>query len=263
MQRHPQIKGHFLFTSRHFRRLSLFNSIPTEGLALFLQWPRQILASCLRVLGAIFLILALASPASAAPSCELVWKTPADALLAEFVQMLKLSKLAPQAVNRTEMIDLQKLNVSGENHQAFYKAKYRGRTVAIKWMKADDAGSNFFKDTLHWEYSMLKILESLALGPKVHGFIIENGKPVALVMDYVEGSFHNWAQEIRSLDPAVEKQMLNIFNKLEDVGIVPMDLQFILTQQGQIVVIDPGLFFWKSADAPDFPLKAARKQRKL
>lgn len=111
------------------------------------------------------------------------------------------------------------------------------------------------------EVEYTKKLSDLGLGPKFHGVVKGNDGKYRVVTDFVDGyEVHlGGVDEIAGQVPTSVIQEISKKSKaLLDAGIDPVDLQFRVTKDGKVFIVDPELFQpMKSAADKSFAAKMA------
>ena len=85
------------------------------------------------------------------------------------------------------------------------------------------------------EAGLVELMHRLGFGPSFRGLAIENGRPVGIVTDFIEGQ-HVYAHHV----PRVRIAPLALF--LASIGIQARELQFRMDRVGRLWLVDTGAF---------------------
>lgn len=148
-------------------------------------------------------------------------------------------------------------DMNGSNHTALYFAKYKNEDAFLKvsfaGSKTVGAYKNFVKEA-NWT----KRLDDLGIGPKFFGTTqLPEGFSIATAP--IQGKHVSDLAEFEASRALVNQNTLKDLERIRDTlranGIVPMDFQFRIDQQGHVWVIDPAFYLQKGEDVPkDFPM---------
>lgn len=138
------------------------------------------------------------------------------------------------------------IDSDGGSGASFYTATYQGRSV---WIKRPSA-HNAIKEAI-----FAKALNELQLGPKLYG-VIKNGDHTELVYEIVKGQNSKHLNPDTEISESFHSEMLNQLKILQRHGIVPVDIQFMISFNPQrAVLIDPGEYIYNPHQARDFDIE--------
>jgi hypothetical protein len=142
---------------------------------------------------------------------------------------------------------------SGENHQALYFAKLNERDVFIKVSYANSKTVGAYK-TFEKEAAWVKQLSDLHIGPYFYGKTkLEGG--YAMATEVINGKHVSDLVEFTQSEDLINQNTLHDLEKIratfQDHGIIPMDFQFRIDEEGHVWVIDPAFFMQRGRDVPE------------
>lgn len=159
-----------------------------------------------------------------------------DSLHGSGVPMLQSSSIA----NRSE------IDSDGHSGASFYKATYLGRKV---WIKRPTPFA------VIQEALFAKALNDLQLGPKFYG-VINNEGHTELVYEVVNGENSKHLSPDTEISEKFHQEMLQQLKTLQRQGIVPVDVQFMISLNPErAVLIDPGEYVYNPDRAPHVDLE--------
>jgi hypothetical protein len=151
-----------------------------------------------------------------------------------------------QILHEASFTNRSEINSDGGSGASFYKATYRGRNVWIKRPSPYDVIQ---------EAIFAKALNELHLGPKFYG-AIKNGDHIELVYEIVTGENSKHLNPGTEISESFHREMLEQLKTLQRHGIVPVDIQFMISfNPRRAVLIDPGEYLYNPTRAQDFDIE--------
>ncbi|HRY29765.1 MAG TPA: DUF294 nucleotidyltransferase-like domain-containing protein, partial [Elusimicrobiota bacterium] len=129
-----------------------------------------------------------------------------------------------------------------------------GRPVAVKayYTRPDLDALGRENEMLRRDYRGAKAAELLGVGPRVHGVYTDSNGRQYLVTDVVAGDFLLNMQA--AVSPATIVEYVDMMRRLSDAGLTPKDVQFLVSADGHIRLIDAAELFYEDGRTSPVPV---------
>lgn len=181
-------------------------------------------------------------------SCGELMVAPYDHIL-EFEKALRQRRSSYHTSELTKFSVSELTNLEDLTHAKSYSGLFRSRLLKGRW-----EGQEVFAKYADISYrgrgglseaSFAKLLSDLGLGPRFYGVIVQRGAVIGYVTEFIDGypvwHQHRWFGT--DLTKRSFRKSLAIKNFLYDLGIYPVNLQYRLSTNGRLWIVDTGEFF--------------------